>query len=57
MMEKVSAMGVVMGQTLIAGDLAALMAHKRLQSTRNSASVGQKLNDMGSQAQHLRSHR
>ena len=54
MLDRVSEMGLTMGQTLVSGDLASLMAHKRLSDTLRKAKPA---NQPPGIARHLRSHR
>ena len=54
MLDRVSEMGLTMGQTLVSGDLASLMAHKRLSDTLRKAKSA---NPPQGIARHLRSHR
>lgn len=56
--EKLEALGSAMGQSLIAGDLAALVAHKRAASLRRGSSVSTRAAPKTSRrGEHVRSHR
>ena len=47
-----------MGQSLIAGDLAALIAHKRAASLRRGSSMSTRsINRVSGRSEHVRSHR
>lgn len=57
-LERLESLGSAMGQSVIAGDLAALIAHKRAASLRRGSSVSTRsARCMSRRGEHVRSHR